>query len=187
MTAAETSQPNPFADEPGPTQPSTAPATSLEPETGSSTKAAVMEMVGGLETEMERMDIAKSPTVPKADDPESSDTESETESAQEPLKEEKAKENEDTKDVESDTEEENQATKEQKEATAKESSSDSDSAPASRRESTTAVAAAPVAAPAAAVESQSSGDGYMTGGTAAGLFGDAGGGKEPPKVAPRVV
>ena len=51
-------------------------------------------MVGGLETEMERMDIAKSPTVPKADDPESSDTESETESAQEPLKEEKAKENE---------------------------------------------------------------------------------------------
>merc|ERR1719507_2638009 len=121
MTAAETSQPNPFADESGATQPATAPATSLEPETGSSTKAAVMEMVGGLETEMERMDIAKSPTVPKADDPESSDTESETESAQEPLKEEKAKENEDTKDVadvESETEEENEATKEQKEPTA---------------------------------------------------------------------
>merc|ERR1719370_968736 len=62
---AETSQPNPFADDAGLTQPATAPTVNREPETASSSsKAAVMEMVGGLETEMERMDIAKSPTVP---------------------------------------------------------------------------------------------------------------------------
>merc|ERR1719447_1566432 len=89
-TFSEQSQPNPFADEAKPTPPAQQePAASREPEPASSNKAAVMEMVGGLETEMERMDIAKSPTVPKADDSESS----ETESAQEAPKEEKAKDN----------------------------------------------------------------------------------------------
>ena len=180
-TSSEQSQPNPFVDEAKPTPPAQQePAASSEPELASSNnKAAVMEMVGGLETEMERLDIAKSPTVPKADDSESSDTESETESAQEAPKEEKAKENKkEVAEVESEAEEDKNDPKKAKETIAKESSSDSDSAPVSRRESN--------AAPAAPAEPQSSGDGYMTGGTAAGLFGDAGEGKEPPKVAPRV-
>ena len=73
---------NPFADEPTPKQP-VQETTESAPETSPSSKAAVMEMVGGLETEMDRMEIAKTPTVPNIDEPESSDTESESESVQE--------------------------------------------------------------------------------------------------------
>ena len=72
---------NPFADEPVPSEAVVIISqTSTAPEVTPRAKAAVLEMVGGLETEMERMDVAKTPDVPTKEDPESSETESESES-----------------------------------------------------------------------------------------------------------
>ena len=158
---------NPFADEPMPTasaqvttQANTAPETSIN-------KAAVLEMVGGLETEMEKMEIAKTPEVPKVEEPESSDTESETESLKE-AKDEDVEKLEEKSASEEPAKNDNESVKEENDAPdkskplKKEESSDSDSsAPASRRASEPKT------------EPETSSGGFMTGGTAAGLFGDA--------------
>lgn len=149
---------NPFADEPTPKQP-VQETTESAPETSPSSKAAVMEMVGGLETEMDRMEIAKTPTVPNIDEPESSDTESESESVQE-------KEETVTKTEESNVVDSKESELEEKAAIESKSNEESDSessGPTSRRES-----------------SGGQTGGFMTGGTGAGLFDDAGPGAPPP-------
>jgi hypothetical protein len=144
-------QANPFADEPAAGKEPVVETPAANDVSSPPAKAAVLEMVGGLETEMEKLDVAKSSTVPKSQEPESSDTESETESAQEPQVPEPEVKKVETPPVERKTVEETKP-------------SDSDSSPeASRRDSR-----------ATALEPESSSTGFNTGGTAAGLFADAG-------------
>ena len=163
---------NPFADEPVPSEAVVIIGeTSAAPEVTPRAKAAVLEMVGGLETEMERMDVAKTPNVPTKEDPESSETESESESesTKESVKEgpkvTKAPVTEKglpTKaDDESDTNEKGAAC-ESKPAENEESSDSDDSASTSRRQSSTAPA-----------EAEAVSSGILSGGTAAGHFSDA--------------